>query len=630
MSIPGYAGQLLRVDLTNQRSWTQPFDSEFARKYVGGAGFGARILYDEVPADVAWDDPDNRLIMATGPMAGSVSWGTSNMCVVTRGPMTNGATSTQANGFFGHCLKFSGYDGIVFQGISERWVYLFIDDDHVELRDATHLLGMDTWQLQDTLMIEHGRAGHQMSVYGIGVSGENRVRFAAIEGDYGHVASKNGCGAVLGNKRVKAVAIVRGTRGLPMADPPGVWRAADALSENIKTSPAGSGLYRYGTLPGFTNLAALGALPIKNYTTNIYQSEEALQQFAPENLRGTFPHRGHQCSACGMHHCMMQTLPSGRHAGELADEPEYEGWSGCGATIGCTDPVAVSWLNTQVDRAGVDVNEFGWVCGWTMEGYEKGWITKDMLGGLEIPWGDAEAAAKLLWMIARREGFGDVLAEGVKRAAEKLGGDAYQAAVFTMKGATPRGHDHRSRREEMFDTCLSSNATFEIGLAVDSAELNVPARIESFNPVAMPETLAKIFGRRHFEDSIGVCTFTNTVSLATTLVVVNAITGWDMSVAEAMIAGRRTGLMLRAFNLRCGIGPEQEYPSPRYGGIPVDGPAKGVDAMAVWEQMRDVYYDGMGWDRASGKPLPETLNGLGLEDIRAELWSSAPVATGGA
>ena len=111
MSIPGYAGQLLRVDLTNQRSWTQPFDSEFARKYVGGAGFGARILYDEVPADVAWDDPDNRLIMATGPMAGSVSWGTSNMCVVTRGPMTNGATSTQANGFFGHCLKFSGYDG---------------------------------------------------------------------------------------------------------------------------------------------------------------------------------------------------------------------------------------------------------------------------------------------------------------------------------------------------------------------------------------------------------------------------------------------------------------------------------------------------------------------------------------
>src|SRR5262245_58390163 len=195
--------------------------------------------------------------MATGPMAGSVSWGTSNMSVVTRGPMTNGAVSTQANGFFGHCLKFSGYDGIVFQGIADSWVYLYIDDTHVELRDATHLLGMDTWQLQDTLMVEHGRSGHQMSVYGIGISGVNRVRFAAIEGDYGHVASKNGCGAVLGNKRVKAVAIVRGSGGLTMANAPAVWTAADVLSESIKTGPASSALYHYGTLPGFTNLAAL-------------------------------------------------------------------------------------------------------------------------------------------------------------------------------------------------------------------------------------------------------------------------------------------------------------------------------------------------------------------------------------
>src|SRR5262245_57737932 len=145
MTIPGYAGQLLRVDLATQQSWAQPFDAAFARKYVGGAGFGARILYDEVPPDVAWDASRNRLIMATGPMAGSVSWGTSNMSVVTRGPMTNGATSTQANGFFGHCLKFSGYDAIVFQGISDHWVYLYVDDDHVELRDAAHLLGLDTW-----------------------------------------------------------------------------------------------------------------------------------------------------------------------------------------------------------------------------------------------------------------------------------------------------------------------------------------------------------------------------------------------------------------------------------------------------------------------------------------------------
>jgi aldehyde:ferredoxin oxidoreductase len=153
-------------------------------------------------------------------------------------------------------------------------------------------------------------------------------------------------------------------------------------------------------------------------------------------------------------------------------------------------------------------------------------------------------------------------------------------------------------------------------------ELGVPQRIDAYNPVEMPESMTKIFGRRHFEDSIGVCTFTNATSLGNTLGVINAITGWNMDLAEALEAGRRTGLLLRAFNLRCGIGPELEFPSPRYGGIPVDGPAKGLDAMAVWEQMRDVYYTNMGWDRATGRPLPETLARLRLDDVRADLWGA--------
>ncbi|MGH2470483.1 MAG: aldehyde ferredoxin oxidoreductase C-terminal domain-containing protein, partial [Chloroflexota bacterium] len=342
----------------------------------------------------------------------------------------------------------------------------------------------------------------------------------------------------------------------------------------------------------------------------------------------TFSHRGHQCSACGMHHCMMHVLPTGKHQGELADEPEYEGWAGCGATIGCTDPASVSWLNTQVDRAGVDVNEFGWLCGWVMEGQEKGWISDATLG-FHLPWGDAEGAARLLWMVARREGFGDLLAGGVKAAAEALGGPAYEAGIFTMKGATPRGHDHRFKREELFDTCMSSNATFEVGLAVDAKELGVPERIDVFDPVEMPESLAKIYGRRYAEDSLGVCTFTNTVGLRTTLGVVNAITGWDMDLDELLNVGRRIGNLLRAFNLRCGIGPAQEFPSPRYGGVPVDGPAQGVDAGPVWEQMRDVYYARQQWDRATGRPLASRLLELGLPDVARDLWGEEAVRGAG-
>ncbi|HEU0169600.1 MAG TPA: aldehyde ferredoxin oxidoreductase C-terminal domain-containing protein, partial [Chloroflexota bacterium] len=522
---------------------------------------------------------------------------------------------------FGHTLKFSGWDGIVFQGQASEWVYLYVEDDHVELLPATDLLGMDTWQLQDTLMARHGRTGHQMSVYGIGVAGENLVKFAAIEGDYGHVASKNGVGAVLGKKKVKAIAIVRGTKPLAVANPAEVWAAADRLSDGIKGGAWGMGLYRHGTLGGFTGGAPTGNLPQKNYTTNVFyiQQPEVLEQFAPQAIRDNFPHRGHQCSACGMFHCQMQVLPSGKHKGELADEPEYEGWAGAGATLGMTDPTAVSWLNTQVDKAGVDINEFGWLCGWVMEGCEKGWITPDQLG-FKLEWGDPEGAARVLWMLARREGFGDLLAEGVKKASETLGGAAHEAGIFTQKGASPRGHDHRFKREELFDTCMSSNATFEVGMAVDADELGVPARIDVFNPVEMPESLAKIYGRRYAEDSLGVCTFTNSVGLNATLGVVNAITGWDMDLQELLNVGRRIGNTLRAFNIRCGIGPEVEFPSKRYGGVPVDGPAAGVDAGPVWEQMRDIYYERQGWDRATGKPLASKLHELALDDIARDLW----------
>ena len=206
--------------------------------------------------------------------------------------------------------------------------------------------------MQDTLNAEHGLSGHQMSVYGIGPAGEKLVRFAVIAGDYGHVASKNGCGAVMGKKQVKAVCIVRGSRGIRAADVRGLYQAADEIAYDLKTDPSTRSLYEYGTLPGVVNLLGLGALPIKNYTTNEKPEGTDMSLWEAPALRNGFDHRGHQCSACGMHHCHMQILPSGPHQGKIVDEPEYEGWSGAGWAIGLTDRVAASWLNTQIDRAG--------------------------------------------------------------------------------------------------------------------------------------------------------------------------------------------------------------------------------------------------------------------------------------
>ncbi len=618
--IPGaYAGRLLRVNLTTGKIWVQPWTPEEMRDWVGGVGLGAKILYDEVGSRVNWDHPDNRLILATGPLAGLPVWGTGGLTVVTRGAMTNGATSTQANGFFGACLKFSGYDAIVIQGQAKNWVYLYINDDVVELRDARHLVGKDTWETQDALSAEHGLSGHQMSVYSIGPAGENLVRFAAIQGDYGHVASKNGCGAVMGKKRLKAVSIVRGTRALAAADPRGVIQAADDIAHDLKTDPSARSLYEWGTLPAVANLYKLGVLPIKNYTTNLAPAGHDMANWEAPKLREGFDHRGHQCSACGMHHCHMQVIPRGKHKGELVDEPEYEGWAGAGWQIGLLDKEAIAWFNTRIDRACVDVNEFGWVCGWVMEGIEKGFFTKQQVG-FELRWGDAEGANRLLEMISHRRGFGNLLAEGVRVAAEKLGGRAQEAAIYTLKGASPRGHDHRGRWDEMLDTCTASTGTLESGIPVHVTEVGLPARINPFNGEEVARQVAGILGRRHFEDSLGACIFTTRTRLENLCRALSAATGWYYTVDEAMKSGRRTAAILRAFNLRCGIGPETEHPSPRYGSTPVDGPAKGQAVSEQWEKMLDTWYGQVGYDRKTGKPKPETLKKLGLDFLIKDLW----------
>src|SRR2546425_73514 len=539
----GYAGKILRVDLTNNHIWTQAWTPEMCRTSLGGVGLGAKILWEEVPPEVHWDHPENRLVMATGPLAGLPAWGTGGLTVVTRGALTNGATNTQANGFFGANLKYSGYDAIVLQGRAPSWVYLFIHDDTVELRDASALLGKDTWETQQALEQTLNLTGHQLSVYTSGIAGENQVRFAAIHGDYGHVASKNGCGAVMGKKKLKAVAIVKGTQALTAADYRGVIQAADDIAHDLRTDPSAKSLYEYGTLPGVVNLSKLGMLPIKNYTTNVPYDDTSTWE-APK-LREGFDHRGHQCNACGMHHCHMQVIRGGEHKGKVVDEPEYEGWSGCGWQIGARDKEGISWLNTECDRACVDVNEFGWVCGWVMECQEKGYITKQQLG-FELRWGDIKGAHRLLRMISHREGLGDLLAEGVKIAAERLGGRAKECAIYTLLGASPRGHDHRGRWDEMLDTCTAGTGTLESGVPVHVAELGLPTRITPFDGEAVSRQVAGILGRRHFEDSLGICIFTARTRMENLCRALSAATGWYYTPDGAMRFGARTAAILRS------------------------------------------------------------------------------------
>jgi aldehyde:ferredoxin oxidoreductase len=603
----GYSLKLLRVNLTTGKSDVEEVDDATARKYVGGTGLGAKYLYEEVPPGVEWSDPENRIMFFTGPLAGTRVSGSGTISVISKGPMTNMAGASQANGFFGAFLRFSGLHGIIIQGAAKKWTRLHIHDGTAELVDAEHLIGKDTWETEDAVGAE---IGSKCSVYSIGPAGENLVRFAVIVGDHGHVASKNGLGAVMGSKKLKCVSVERGKMTVPVAEPERLSQSAKALIEDaMKVDP---NLSKSGTAFAFEIFYPMGALPVRNYTTNIFPEWE---NFKGSSIRSHFKVKPVPCWACRQTHVGTIEITEGPYKGFQGEEPEYEQLAAMGPVIDQKDPAAAIVLANLVDRLGIDNNEVGYVIAWIMECYEKGFLSKTDLDGIEMNWGDVEATMAMLKKIARRDGCGNLFAEGVKRAAEKIGGAAANCGVYTMKGASVRGHDHRGFWTELLDTCLGNTGTIETGGPLAKPGVLGLAPVQNrFDPLEVSTMNAKLNGGRQFEDCLGVCRFC-TSDFNLTLECLNAITGWNFTIPEAMDVGRRTINLLRMFNYRHGLTKELEAPSVRYGSTPVDGPAKGIGIMEHWEAIRRNYYEQMGWDTETGKPLPETLQKLGLGEV---------------
>mgnify|MGYP001204728046 CR=1 FL=1 len=622
----GYAGKLLRVDLTDEQITEERLDKETARKYVGGTGIGAKYLYEEVPAGVEWSDEGNRIILTAGPLGGTTVGGSGTFSVVTKGPLTNGAGASQANGFFGSFLRFSGYDGIILQGKAKRLVYLYIDSSHAELRDASHLSGKDTWETSDLIRDELGQGERGMSVVSIGPAGENLVKFAGVFTGKGHTAAHNGMGAVMGSKKLKAIAVVRG-RGRPvLKDKVGLAAVARQLHENILNNKANRQAYEWGTLSILWNRVTIGdgLVPVKNYTTSVFNIEpEKLETFGGPYIRSHFMPKPNPCWACKMHHNHVLTIPDGPYAGFVGEEPEYEQLAAFGPVIGQSDVEAAIVMANEIDRLGMDANEMGWVLGMVMECYEKGIITQKDTDGLEMTWGNVEAARAMMRKITYREGFGDVLAEGTMRAARSIGGEAPNMAIHTMKGDTPRSNDERVRWPRLIDTCCSQISTPDGYSVRQPADLGLSIKPSLAPSTSLEDTVAwnaQCKGAEQFEDCLGVCRFTTRTDLRLLVQAVSASTGWDFSIEEAMEVGRRIVHLLRSFNVRHGHTAEMDAPSSRFGSTPVDGPAQGKSIMVHWSELRHQFYEQMGWARDTGKPLPDTLRRFDLEYVIPELW----------
>ncbi|MFH1639701.1 MAG: aldehyde ferredoxin oxidoreductase C-terminal domain-containing protein, partial [Chloroflexota bacterium] len=615
----GYAGKLLRIDLTNEKVTEEKLDEATLRKWVGGTGLGAKYLWEEVPASVKWSDEGNRIIIASGPLGGTVVSGSGTLSVVTRGTLTGGAVATQANGFFGAYLKFNGLDGIILQGKAKRWVYLYINGNNVEFKDASGLTGKDTWETNDLVRKDLGATERGVAVASIGPAGENLVKFASIWFDKGHTSSHNGVGAVLGSKMVKAIALTR-SRGRPaFKDKERLAVVADQLHANIVSNPATRGTYEYGTLNGVVSsvIGKNGTVPVRNYSTNVFDiTSDKLDKFSGSYIRSHYEPKPNPCWACRMHHCHMMKVPEGEYKGYVGEEPEYECYAAFGPVIGVTDASATFVLANEADRLGIDCNEAGWTVGLAMECFEKGLLTTKDTDGLQLNWGNYNAANELIHKIARREGFGDVLAEGAMRAAERIGGEAKNFALHTMKGNTPRGHDHRNIWPMLFDTCVSQMSTDEGFSMSKPQELGINIKPPARPNNSVEDTVASNVsckGAAQFEDCLGTCRFTGRTDVKLLCEGVSAATGWDFPALEGMEVGRRIVNLLRAFNVRCGHTAAMDAPSPRYGSAPPDGPSAGKTIMPFWNELRSRYYEGMGWDKETGKPLPETLKRYGLE-----------------
>lgn len=606
----GYAGKILRVDLTNERLSEESLEELDMRKYLGGTCLGAKYLNEEIGPGVEWSDAENRLMWMTGPLNGTRVGGSGIVSILTKGPMTNLAASSQANGFFGAYLKFSGFDGIIIEGKALKWTYLYIHDGTAELRQATHLMGKNTSATENAIKEQ---LGVTCSVHSIGPAGENLVRFACIVGDGGHVASKNGVGAVMGAKKLKAIALARGKHAPQLYDRAGLSDAARALFESVDRYWGGD-FQKWGTLGTYSRYYRSSRLPVRNYMTNIFPEHE---RFDGRYIRTHFESKPTPCWACRFTHCRTTRVTEGPFKGFVGKEPQYEGITAMSSVIGQLDPGTAVVLADMIDQLGLDINESGWVLGWLMECYEKGLLTKADLDGVEMDWGNVEAVAVMLQKIAHRQGVGDRLAEGVKRAAEYVGGEALNYAIYTQKGATPRGHDDRAYWHELLDTSLANTGTIESsGGNVIPEQLGVESLNpdNKFDPKAESTFNARVNGRRMFEDSLVVCRFC-TCDIVRTNECVKAATGWDFDLNEAMDVGRRAINQLRVFNFRHGLTKEMEAPSARYGSAPVDGVAKRISVMPNWDFIRRNYYQEMGWDPETGKPLPQTLKKLKLDKL---------------
>jgi aldehyde:ferredoxin oxidoreductase len=621
-------GQVLRVDLTQGKSTVQQLPHELVLNYLGGTGFAARILFDELRPGMDAFSPENRLIFATGPLTGTL-WPTAGRwAVYAKSPLTGIWGESHCGGFFGPELKYAGYDMLILQGRAKQPVYLWIDDGTVEILPAKDLWGRNTAETTDIIRELHG--DKEIEVACIGPAGERLVRFACIMNNFQDAAGRVGLGAVMGSKNLKAVA-ARGSGAVTVADDDRFMELVHDAHERVLKQPQAQQMTKYGTPLLVAYKSEIGELPTRNHQTGVFANSEKLKA---DTIRAKYYAKTRSCFACRIMCKKVNRIPEGRYKGTISGGPEYESIYSLGTNCGVDDFGAVLKANQLCNLYGMDSISAGCVIAWLMECCEKGLVTRKQCDGLDLKWGNHEAMVALVEKIARREGIGDLLAEGSYRAAKRLGKGAEY--VMHVKKLEISGQDGRTHRSVALTHAIGVRGADHLRSLVTVDQLGYEeTAAERYGKDKLPE-ICDPYTEKY--KAIAVVDAEDTFAIRDSLIVCWYSCGWppifwmpDFAAAAAAATGvkefgnlehmyhiaQRICNLRRAFNVREGLDRRHDSIPKRFTHEPMpEGPGKGQ--VANLELMLREYYELRGWDRR-GIPTKRTLTKLGLSDVVAEL-----------
>ncbi len=640
----GWVGKVLEIDLSDRKVAVYPLDRDLARNFIGGRGVNGRMLFGLLQPNMDPLGPENVLIFGTGPLTGTPG-ATGRFNVSFLSPATGLLGDSNAGGHWGPELKYAGYDFLILRGRADQPVYIEIQDDKVHIRDAADLWGLNVWEA--TALIRRKMNDPKAQVLAIGQAGEKLVRFAAIMSSFTRAAAKCGGGAVMGSKNVKAIA-VRGSQGVKVFDPAGLINKFQELYKAITTDYKFGFYPRYGTPILTEGLYPLGLIPFRNYQQT--QMEGAVERLGGQTFVEKFVKKSRSCHGCFLHCDHFYSVSEGKHQGTQGAGVEWETIVAFGARLANLDLGSILYMNNLANQYGLDTISTGGTISLAIDLFQKGILTRADTDGLDLHWGDSDLAIQLIHKIAKREGIGDLLAEGPYGMAQKIGRGA-EKHVCHMKKLEPsleevRGHKaialafHTSTRG---GDHLRGQPGAEIGgfRGVDpkvmqerfgSPDVGKPV---VYDVVGKPRMVIWYQNFAAVVDAVELCKFGTfwsrfPVEYQEFSDLLRLTTGVPFSPEELLTIGERIWNVEKAFNLRLGFGRESDLPCEKLQNETVKGGPQEGERLHIEEfsHLLESYYAMRGWDPQTGRPKRSKLKKLKLDDIAEELAKYGQVVEG--